>query len=145
MHKEERQVDAAASQVGAEGTQLSRRQAIGRLSAIATAGAAAWVVPEILTAKPAGGATLSVVTNPATASVPVVDGDGPEKVSGGSSPSPATALAYTGLNIQRDTEIGAALIAGGWALHHWASRTPTPTPTPAPASTPEAEAPADPT
>ena len=40
-------------------TRLSRRQAIGRMSVIATAGAAAWVVPEILTAKPAGGATLS--------------------------------------------------------------------------------------
>ena len=38
---------------------LSRRQAMGRMSAVATAGAAAWVVPEILTAKPAAGATLS--------------------------------------------------------------------------------------
>ena len=32
----------------------------------------------------------------------------------------------TGLNIQRDAEIGAALIAGGWAMHHWASRAPKP-------------------
>ena len=31
------------------------------MSAVATAGVAAWVVPEILTAKPAAGATLSVV------------------------------------------------------------------------------------
>ena len=38
---------------------LSRRQAIGRIGAVATAGAAAWVVPEILTAKPASGASLS--------------------------------------------------------------------------------------
>ena len=37
-----------------------------------------------------------------------------------------TGLAYSGLNIQRDVEIGAALVAGGWAMHHWASRTPKP-------------------
>ena len=37
---------------------ISRREAIGR-SAIATAGMAAWAVPEILFAKPARGATLS--------------------------------------------------------------------------------------
>jgi len=36
---------------------------------------------------------------------------------------PSGPLAYSGLNIQRDAEIGAALIAGGWAMHHWASRT----------------------
>ena len=42
-----------------ETNRLSRRQAIGRMSVVATAGAAAWVVPEILTAKAAGGATLS--------------------------------------------------------------------------------------
>ena len=33
-------------------------------------------------------------------------------------------LAFTGLNIKRDAEIGAALVAGGWAMHHWASRQP---------------------
>jgi len=37
-----------------------------------------------------------------------------------------TGLAYSGLNIQRDVEIGAALVAGGWAMQHWASRTPKP-------------------
>jgi hypothetical protein len=31
-------------------------------------------------------------------------------------------LAFTGLNLQRDAEIGAALIAGGWAMKYWASR-----------------------
>ena len=39
---------------------------------------------------------------------------------------PAGALAYSGINIQRDVEIGAALVAGGWAMQHWASRTPKP-------------------
>src|ERR1700721_2967253 len=38
---------------------MSRRQALGRMTAVAGAGAAAWVVPEILTAKPAAGANLS--------------------------------------------------------------------------------------
>ena len=37
-----------------------------------------------------------------------------------------TSLAFTGLNIQRDAEVGAALVAGGWAMQHWASRTPKP-------------------
>ena len=36
---------------------------------------------------------------------------------------PSGALAYSGLNIERDAEVGAALIAGGWAVHYWASRT----------------------
>jgi hypothetical protein len=97
------------------------------MSVVATAGAAAWVVPEILTAKAAGGATLSAPAVAAGASTP----DGLLSASG---PSPATTpsssladtLAFTGLNIQRDAEVGAALIAGGWAMHHWASRTATP-------------------
>ncbi|HXA73897.1 MAG TPA: hypothetical protein VNV83_06625 [Acidimicrobiales bacterium] len=101
---------------------------------MAGAGAAAWVVPEILTAKPAAGATMSgnhgstggSTSNPTTS---------PSSTSGGSSPgtlastaapatSPGSTLAFTGIDIQRDAEIGAALIAGGWAMHHWASRTP---------------------
>src|SRR5580693_4319076 len=58
MRSEESQGDAAPQAAEAGGS-LSRRQALGRMSAVATAGAAAWVVPEILTAKPAAGATLS--------------------------------------------------------------------------------------
>ncbi len=102
---------------------------------VASAGAAAWAVPEILTAKPAAGATLSgsqpfpvggsgVSTSPAT-----TGGSGGTGSTGGAggTTSPATSpgsLAFTGVDIQRDAEIGAALIAGGWAMHHWASRTP---------------------
>jgi hypothetical protein len=101
------------------------------MSMVASAGAAAWVVPEILTAKPAAGATLSgspfpsggsgVSTSPSTTA-----GTGPTGGGGGTtSPatSPTSALAFTGVDIQRDAEVGAALIAGGWAMHHWASRT----------------------
>src|ERR1700722_8054260 len=38
---------------------ISRRQALGRMSAVAGAGAAAWVVPEIFMAKTAAGTALS--------------------------------------------------------------------------------------
>ena len=93
------------------------------MSVVATAGAAAWVIPEILTAKAAGGATLSA---PATSAATLAPGSTPD----GTPPAgtPASTLAFTGLNIQRDAEVGAALIAGGWALHHWASRTSAPFP-----------------
>jgi hypothetical protein len=105
------------------------------MSVAASAGAAAWVVPEILTAKPAAGATLSgnhgttggSSSSPATSPSSTTGGTG--TVTGGtSSPStsPGSTLAFTGIDIQRDAEIGAALIAGGWAMHHWASRTPKP-------------------
>jgi hypothetical protein len=101
------------------------------MSAVAGAGAAVWVVPEILTAKPAAGATMSgnYGTTGGSTSNPTTS---PSSTSGGSSPgtlaspatSPGSTLAFSGIDIQRDAEIGAALIAGGWAMHHWASRTP---------------------
>ena len=132
---------------------LSRRQALGRMSAVATAGAAAWVAPEIMTAKPAAGASLSLARGggggdppgqtppPPPTGLPPLDGptapasDGPTSTPGtGTSTSPAItsgaaaipsrSLAFTGVDLQRDAEIGAALIAGGWAMHHWASRRP---------------------
>ncbi len=114
------------------------------MSAVATAGAAAWVVPEILTAKPAAGATMS--GNPGTSgstSVSTSASTGPYGTSGsagagaavgpnGASGSagvttaadigPSNTLASTGIDIQRDAELGAALVAGGWAMKHWASR-----------------------
>jgi hypothetical protein len=133
---------------------------MGRLSVVASAGAAAWVVPEILTAKPAAGAALSgtgggavgasggVSTSASTGSDPgtgvsvAASGgasvDGPEGVATDASTTATTApssLAFTGLNIQRDAEVGAALVAGGWAMQHWASR----------ASRPAAAGPSDPT
>jgi len=110
------------------------------MSAVATAGAAAWVVPEILTAKPAAGAALSGPAGSTGAGAGVstsasVGGDpgsepsasGGATVSGGFGASPATTpstLAFTGLDIKRDAEVGAALVAGGWAMQHWASRRP---------------------
>ena len=105
---------------------------------MATAGAAAWVVPEILTAKPAGatmsmpgdgpissgsdGPTVSGVTTAAS-----TQSSGPTSgVTTAAATQPAGALASSGIDIQRDVEIGAALVAGGWAMQHWASRTPKP-------------------
>ena len=104
------------------------------MSVAAGAGAAAWVVPEILMAKPAAGATMSAngatgasSANPTT-SPSTTDGSGPGTGSGGTATplQSGGTLAFTGIDIQRDAEIGAALIAGGWAMHHWASRTPKP-------------------
>jgi hypothetical protein len=132
--------DVAASSDGpgeADGgrPRISRRQAMGRMSAVATAGAAAWVVPEILMAKPAAGAGLSsqpgtgggstgVSTSPGTTGG-IGSTNGAEGVTTAAT-GPANALAFTGLDIQRDAEIGAALVAGGWAMRRWASRTPKP-------------------
>jgi hypothetical protein len=110
---------------------------MGHLSVAAAAGAVAWAVPEILTAKPAGGATLS---NPvgdggsvgvSTSGFPDLSGtNGPDGVTTAVHATPgadaANSLAFTGLNIQRDAEVGAALVAGGWAMQHWASRAPKP-------------------
>jgi hypothetical protein len=150
MHSEEPQRDVMAQGDGAPVAgrpRLSRRQAMGRMSAVATAGAVAWVVPEILTAKPAAGAALSnavgaggggsagVSTSASTggtgASVGAsgtVGTNGPEGVTTAADTTAATptSLAFTGLNIQRDAEVGAALVAGGWAMQHWASRNPKP-------------------
>jgi hypothetical protein len=119
---------------------------MGRMSAVATAGAAAWVVPEILMAKPAAGAALSnqvgtsggagVSTSAGTtAGGPSTGGTGTGSTNGAdgvttaattTASTPSSSLAFTGLNIQRDAEVGAALVAGGWAMQHWASRTPRP-------------------
>ena len=129
MQSEEAQADAAASRAIPGANRLSRRQAIGRMSVVATAGAAAWVVPEILTAKAAGGATLSApATSPSSEGAPAPGSNpaGPAGAPAGG--TPASTLAFTGLNIQRDAEVGAALLAGGWAMHHWASRTSAPIP-----------------
>jgi len=123
MQKDGAQEDLAASGTIPGESRLSRRQAIGRMSVFATAGAAAWVAPEILTAMPAGGATLSAPVIGAS----TLDGalGTPEATVSTPDPTKTNTLAFTGLNIQRDAEVGAALLASGWALHHWASRTST--------------------
>jgi hypothetical protein len=157
MHSEEPQTNAMAQGDGATAAgagdgrtgrpRLSRRQAMGRMSAVATAGAVAWVVPEILTAKPAAGAALSndvgaggggsagVSTSASTGGTGASVGtagtagtDGPDGVTTAADTTAATptSLAFTGLNIERDAAVGAALVAGGWAMQHWASRTPKP-------------------
>ena len=104
------------------------------MSVAAGAGAAAWVVPEILTAKPAAGATLSVngtndgSSSPGTSASTTGGGSGtgstPGTLASTTSPAGTGALAFTGVDIKRDAELGAALVAGGWAMSHWASRKP---------------------
>lgn len=106
-----------AAAPGSEGQRLSRRQAIARLSAVAATGAVAWVTPEILTAKPASGAVLSGTTEPAS-----LNGTPLALTSASTQPAKTGGLAFTGMNLQRDAEVGVALAAGGWAMHHWASR-----------------------
>jgi len=192
MHSDGTQGETARSQPLpgypiSDRTRISRRQALGRISAVAGAGAAAWVVPEIFIAKPAAGTALSGPSTsgggggppgggggpPGSGSSPPGSGSSPPGSSGsppgssgsppGSSGSPpgggggstssapitdvtttngpggtgtpskvvtsavtttppVKSLAFTGLNLQRDAEIGAALIAGGWAMKYWASR-----------------------
>jgi len=161
MHEEQPQKDGSGRVEGAttpagagDGAlgrpRISRRQAMGRLSVVATAGAAAWVVPEILTAKPAAGAALSstsggggsvgattsasVGASPGTGASVGANGsagvNGPDGVATAADTTattePTKSLAFTGLDIQRDAEVGAALVAGGWAMQHWASRAPKP-------------------
>jgi hypothetical protein len=111
---------------------ISRRDALGQISAGAAIGAVAWVAPEILTAKPAPGATLSGMpaTGPSTFTSPTSTGSNPATASATTTatppttPSTASSLAMTGMNLQRDAEIGAIMVAGGWAMHKWASRVP---------------------
>ena len=130
---------------------FSRRQAIGRMSAVAGAGAAAWVVPEILTAKPAAGRHALVGHGGQRRHGAAVGGEHERGTTGNrgnrrtggvghrhgqrqpgatgvgttaAATTPGKRLAFTGLDIQRDAEIGAALVAGGWAMQHWASRLP---------------------
>jgi hypothetical protein len=149
MHDEQpQQVTAQRPSEGGTGrARMSRRRAMGRMSAVATVGAVAWVVPEILTAKPAAGAALSgtgggggvsggVTTSASTGGDPgtgasvgasgSVDANAPDGVATAADTTAATnpsgSLAFTGLNIQRDASVGAALVAGGWAMQHWASR-----------------------
>jgi hypothetical protein len=129
MHSDQAHRDGAASPFSSGsylfgGTPISRRQAIGRMSAMATVGVAAWVMPEILIATPAGGATLSVPA-PLTGATVLNGSNGTNGVTTTAATSPLGSLAATGLDLQRDAQIGAVLIASGWAMHHWSSRTPT--------------------
>jgi hypothetical protein len=113
---------------------ITRRALLGGASTAMAAAAAAWIAPEIFIAKPAAGATLSGVS-PATGGE-VATGAG--STSPGSFPTTASeptvgiksetssgvlsGLANTGLNLERGAQLGAALVAGGWAMQHWASR-----------------------
>jgi len=113
------------SEGGSSAARMTRRALLGGVSTGVAAGAAAWIAPEIFITKPAAGATLSVLP-PATGEG-VVTGPGsssttPSTPTAGTSSGVLSALASTGLDLERDAEVGAALVAGGWAMQRWASR-----------------------
>ena len=103
---------------GSSAARLTRRALLGGVSTGVAAGAAAWIAPEIFITKPAAGATLSVLP-PATGGGVGLGSSLPEPPA---RPGVLSALATTGLDLQRDAELGAALVAGGWAMQRWASR-----------------------
>jgi hypothetical protein len=63
------------------------------------------------------------VTSPATTS-PTGSATSPAVETTATGTTPVATLANTGTDLQRDVAIGGTLIAGGWALQHWASRKP---------------------
>jgi hypothetical protein len=78
-----------------------------------------------------GGVTTSASTGapgtgPSVGASGSLDAKGPDGVATAADTTTAAdpfgTLAFTGLNIQRDASVGAALVAGGWAMQHWASR-----------------------
>ena len=113
---------------------ISRRALLGGISSGAAVGSAAWVIPQILVAKPAAGATMSgsPATSAGTSEFPsyaattgsTADGATTGSTTDGGTTYPLSSLAKTGLDLERDAEIGATMIAVGWALQRWASRSP---------------------
>jgi hypothetical protein len=127
---------------------MTRRQVMGRAGAVATAGAVAWVVPEILIAQPgsaaglsgnpganvsgSGGAGVSTPAGGAAAGVGVsasassssAAADADARVRGDASARPAgdptsRQSADSSIDMQRQGEVGPALMASGWDLQHW--------------------------
>ena len=69
----------------------------------------------------ATGPVLSQGSSPTTPAEPTA-GTQTAGTRAGTSSEVFSALASTGLNLERDAELGAALVAGGWAMQRWASR-----------------------
>ena len=67
-----------------------------------------------------GVTTSPSTTGPGTSTQASASGEPPAAFG----PAAAVGLANTGTDLLRDAEIGAALVAGGWTLHRWASRQP---------------------
>lgn len=130
-------------QGGSSAPRMTRRALLSGVSTGVAAGAVAWIAPEIFITKPAAGATLSVLPPGTEAGVVTPGPDAlpttPAKTTAGTGSGVLSALASTGLDLQRDAEVGAALVAGGWAMQRWASRQ-APAPQPAPEA-PEAGSP----
>jgi hypothetical protein len=111
---------------------FSRRALLGGISTGAAAGTATWIAPEIFITKPAAGATLSgppvglgggVVGGP-TSSPNTATVASNSQQSAGTNPGFLAGLANTGLDLERDAEVGVALVGAGWAMQYWASRRP---------------------
>jgi hypothetical protein len=127
------------------GDQLSRRQALHRLGLGVAGGAAVWAAPEILIGRPtpagaasaapgsgpvrpAGGGTSTgdsgsgpVAVAPTTGQ-PGADPGSADSAAGPSGKGGGGQLAFTGVNAERAVELGAGLLAGGWALTRWSGR-----------------------
>lgn len=134
-------------QGGSSAPRMTRRALLSGVSTGVAAGAVAWIAPEIFITKPAAGATLSVlppgteagVVTPGPDALPTTPAKTTAATTAGTGSGVLSALASTGLDLQRDAEVGAALVAGGWAMQRWASRQ-APAPQPAPEA-PEAGSP----
>lgn len=102
--------------------ELSRRKALGMGAAVVPVAVAAWAIPEMVVGQWAGGAPL-LSGGPGELNGPVPPNAAPVPQHSTQTPQgAANPLAFTGANLQQMTEAGAALVAGGWAVHHWASR-----------------------
>ena len=97
---------------------MNRREAGKLMAGAGAATVAAWVAPEILTAKPAGGAQLSAPGPPGEM---LNGGAGVETphAAQGAAQSQDGPLAFTGANLEDTAFAGAVAVAGGWALTHW--------------------------
>ena len=123
--------------------QLSRRALLRRAGRGAVVGVAAWVVPEIVVASPAGAQPLSAPPTGGGGGSPPGSGPGgsPPPGSQGATGGPGAtapagavteaagpqtgaggALAFTGTDAEALLGAGVTLVAGGWAIHRWASR-----------------------
>ena len=123
---------ADSARHGAKSSRLSRRQALGTMSVAATAGAAAWAVPEILTAKPAAAAMSGGGGGDGDGNGGG-DGDGNGGGKGHKGPKGSAPLAVVepgtvfpifgrGRDVAHSVEVGGAMVAGGWAFHRWQNR-----------------------
>lgn len=100
----------------------TRREALKHMAAAGATAGAIWVAPEILTAKVSGAATLSAPPMGVPLGVPVEQTPAAVVKPPAHTTSANGTLPFTGAPIEQETFVGLAALAGGWALHHWSSR-----------------------